>query len=134
MAAISSVGSTFVTGASDIKGVVTAISLGGISTAEIDVTALADTSKSYIMGTIDGGTIDVTVNLDSGVTVSLPTAGDATPTSFTLRFGPSTASVGVIFTFSAYIQSASVEASVDAQVTASYTLRITGAVSVALQT
>ena len=133
MAAISSVSSQFLTNAADIKGVVTAISLGGISTAEIDVTALADLSKTYIMGTIDGGTVDVTVNLDTGVTVSLPTAGDNTPTSFTLRFGAASGG-GVTFSFSAYIQSTSVEASVDAQVTASYTLRISGAVTVAVST
>ena len=134
MAAISSVSSQFLTGtAADIKGVVTAISLGGISTAEIDVTALSDTSKSYIMGTIDGGTVDVSVNLDTGVTVSLPTAGDNVPTVFSLRFGAASGQ-GVTFGFSAYIQSSSVEASVDAQVTASYTLRITGAVTVAVST
>lgn len=128
MAAISSVGSTFLTGVGTIIGTVTAISLGGISTAEIDVTSLSSTTKEYIMGTIDGGTVDVTVNLISGATVSLPTAGDAVPTAFTLRFGA--VGSGVTFTFDAYIQNTSVESAVDAQVTATYTLRITGSISV----
>ena len=128
MAAISSVGSQF-TGANagEIKGTITAMSLGGISTAEIDVTSISSTTKEYVMGTLDGGTVDVTVNLDAGVTVSMPTAGDVTPTAFVLRFGAGT--VGVAFTFSAYIQSVTVEAGVDQQVTASYTLRITGLIT-----
>ena len=134
MAAISSVGTNFVTGVSDIKGTITAISLGGISTAEIDVTSISSSTKEYVMGTLDGGTVDVTVNLDAGVVCSMPTAGDTAPTSFTLRFGTGAASPNQvpIFTFSAYIQSVSVEAGVDAQVTASYTLRISGAISVGL--
>ena len=131
MAAISSVGTQF-TGANagDIKGTITAISLGGISTAEIDVTSISSSTKEYVMGTMDGGTVDVTVNLDAGVVCSMPTAGDTSPTAFVLRFGAS--SLGVAFTFSAYIQSVSVEAGVDAQVTASYTLRISGAITVAV--
>lgn len=133
MAAISSVGSKF--GTNTVVGTITAISLGGISTAEIDVTALSSTSKDYVMGTIDGGTVDVTVNLVAGSTIDLPTAGDAVPTSFKLKFGThATGATVPVFTFEAYIQSVSVEAGVDAQVTASYTLRITGAISVAAST
>ena len=133
MAAISSVGSIF--GANTVIGTITAISLGGISTAEIDTTALASTSKEYVMGTIDGGTVDVTVNLATGSTVDLPTAGDNAPTAFKLKFGTWVSGAAVpFFTFDAYIQNVSVEASVDAQVTASYTLRITGSVTVALAT
>ena len=133
MAAISSVGTNFITGVSEIKGTITAISLGGISTAEIDVTSISSTTKEYVMGTLDGGTVDVTVNLDAGVVASMPTAGDTAPTVFTLRFGTHAAGATVpLFSFSAYIQSVSVEAGVDAQVTASYTLRISGAISVAV--
>jgi len=127
MAAISSVGTSFTTGAADIKGTITAISLGGISTAEIDVTSISSQTKEYVMGTLDGGTVDITVNLDAGVTASMPTAGDVTPTVFVLRFGG--ASGGLTFSFSAYIQSVSVEAGVDQQVTASYTLRISGTIT-----
>jgi hypothetical protein len=132
MAAISSVGSSFTTGT--IKGTITAISLSGISTAEIDVTSISSTSKEYVMGTIDGGTIEVTVNVDTvsstGATIDLPTAGDNQPTAFVLKLGTGAASLQVpTFSFSAYIQSVSVEASVDAQVTATYTLRITGAIT-----
>jgi hypothetical protein len=129
MAAISSVGSQFTQGT--VKGTITAISLSGISTAEIDVTSISSTSKEYVMGTIDGGTIEVTVNVDTvaatAATIDLPTAGDNVPTSFVLRLGTGAANLQVpTFSFNAYIQSVSIEASVDAQVTATYTLRITG--------
>lgn len=130
MAAISTAGTAFTTGSAEVSGIITAISLGGISTAEIDVTALSDTSKAYIMGVRDGGTVEVTVMVDTSAVPDLPSAGDATPSSFVLRFGPNGGS-GPVFTFTAYVQSASVEASVDGAVTATYTLRISGAITVA---
>ena len=103
MAAISSVGTIF--GANTVVGTITAISLGGISTAEIDTTALSSQSKEYVMGTIDGGTVDVTVNLVTGSTVDLPTAGDNAPTAFKLKFGTWASGATVpYFTFDAYIQ------------------------------
>lgn len=135
MPAISSVGTSFTgTSAGEIKGSITAISISGISTSEIDVTALSDTNKSYVMGHLDGGTVEVTVNLESGASgstlVSMPVAGDATPTAFVLKFGTGTASALVPqFSFSAYIQNVSVEANVDSQITATYTLRISGTVT-----
>lgn len=134
MPAISSVGTSFTTGTSEIKGSITAISISGISTSEIDVTALSDTNKSYVMGHLDGGTVEVTVNLETGASgaslVSMPVAGDGTPTAFVLKFGTGTASALVpTFSFSAYIQNVSVEANVDSQITATYTLRISGTVT-----
>jgi hypothetical protein len=131
MAAISTTGTAFTTGATAVSGIITAINLGGISTAEIDVTQLSDTSKNYIMGTRDGGTVEVTVMVDTTAGVpDLPTAGSSSPTSFVLRFGASGAS-GPTFTFSAYVQSVSTEAALDGAVSATYTLRISGSISVA---
>lgn len=123
---VSSYSSSFTTGASSVSGIITSISLGGISTAEIDITGLTDTAKSYIMGTKDGGTVEVSVIVDSSAVPDLPTSGATSATSFALRFGAS----GPTFTFSAFIQQCSVEASVDGAVTASYTLRISGDITV----
>jgi hypothetical protein len=47
-----------------------------------------------------------------------------------LRFGASGGG-GPTFTFSAYVQAVSTEAALDGAVTATYTLRISGAISVA---
>lgn len=132
MPAISSVGTTFVQNTSGstntVSGIVTAMSLSGVSCAEIDVTSLASSTKSYVLGTRDGGTIDITVNVDQGSSPDMPTAGDALPTKFKLRFGPSGGG-GPSFEFDAYIQSVSVEAGIDQQVIANYTLRLTGAIT-----
>jgi hypothetical protein len=130
MAAISTTGTAFTTGSGSVSGIITAINLGGISTAEIDVTQLSDTSKNYIMGTRDGGTVEVTVMVDTAALPDLPTAGSASPSSFVLRFGASGGG-GPTFTFGAYVQAVSTEAALDGAVTATYTLRISGAISVA---
>jgi hypothetical protein len=133
MAAISTIGTIFGgAGATNIKGLVTAVNLGGISTAEIDVTGLSDTSKNYVMGTLDGGTVEVTVNVDSAnAALTLPTAGASTAAAYTLTFGtPAVGNACPRFSFNAFIQNISVEAALDAQVTATYTLRISGAITV----
>ena len=133
MAAITSIGTVFAGGgASNIKGHVTAVNLSGINTAEIDVTGLVDTSKSYVMGVLDGGTIEVTCNVDNAnAAVTLPTSGDTTTDAYTLTFGtPAVGNAVPRFSFNAYIQNTSVEAGVDAQVTVTYTLRISGAITV----
>lgn len=134
MAAISSVGTAFILGTGEILGTITAISFGGISTAEIDVTSLASTFKTYIMGTLDGGTITVSVDCIAGALVSMPTAGDATPSSFSIRFGTHAATPNQkpLFTFSGYVQNTAIEAAVDSQVKATYTIRVSSDVTVAL--
>ena len=133
--AISSYASSFTTGSGDIIGEITAISFSGITAAEIDVTKLSDTTKTYVLGTADGGTVEVSCNMTNAVPV-LPTSGDATPTSFVVRFGPQgTLTVpSVLATFSAYVSNVSFEASVDQQVTTTYTLRLTGAITMSTST
>ena len=136
--AISSTGSTFSTGtaAGEIIGEITSISFSGITAAEIDVTNLSSSAKSYVLGTSDGGTVEVSCNT-TAAQPSLPTAGDASPTSFVVRFGPQGAAApnqSVLATFTGYIVNTSFEASVDSQVITTYTIQITGAVTMSLST
>lgn len=133
---ISSVGTKFTTGSGSIIGDITSLSFSGISCAEVDVTTLSSTTKSYVLGTLDGGTVEVGVNLVTGgagyTSLSTPTAGNATPTNFVIRFGKGNSATTTFvpqLTFDAYIQQVSVEAGIDAPVSATYTLRITGAVT-----
>lgn len=133
MAAISSVGSGFITGS--VIGSITAISFGGVSATEIDVTSIVSTFKEYVMGTVDGGTVDISVNLNAGALATMPTAGASTPTLFNLRLGAYNAVAGQnspALGFSAFIQKSSFDVGVDKQVTASYTLRISSLVTIAL--
>ena len=133
--AISSYASQFTTGAGSIIGEITAISFSGITAAEIDVTQLSDTTTKYVLGTADGGTIEVSCNTTNAV-IALPTSGNASPTSFVIRFGPqgTVSTPSVLATFTAYISNTSVEASVDQQVTTTYTLRLTGAITMSTST
>ena len=123
--AISAYSTSFTTGA-DIIGEVTSISLSGVSTAEIDVTQLSDTAKKYVMGTMDGGTVEVTC-FTTTAAPTLPVSGDATPSSYVLRFG----SAGPTVTMTGYIQNTALEAAVDGAVQTTYTIRLTGNVTVA---
>ena len=125
--AFSAYGSSFTTGAGSIIGEITAISFGGIVASQIDVTALTDADKKYVMGFADGGTITVTC-FTTNASPAFPTSGNSTPTAFAITFG--SAGLGrPIAGFSAFIQSTVVEAAVDSAVTTTYTLRITGAVT-----
>lgn len=123
--AISAFNTTFSVGSGDIVGEVTSISFSGVSAAEIDVTQLSDTAKKYVMGTMDGGTVEVTCFTTAAAPV-LPTSGDTSPTAFVLRFGATGPTVG----FSGYVQNTALEAAVDGAVQTTYTLRITGSVTV----
>ena len=114
-------------------GLITAISLGGVSTAEIDTTGITSTTKSAIMGTVDGGTVEVSFMAKTGQTLGLafykPTACSNTPYNYRLAFTNGTTDLWYL-NFAAYIQSTNLEAGVDSAVSGSMTLRITGAVSI----
>jgi hypothetical protein len=108
-------------------GEVTAISFSGIGAAEIDVTQLSNTTKSYVLGTTDGGTVEVTCNMTNAAP-TLPVSGNASPHNFLLRFGGNVVGYPTA-SFTAYVAGASFEASVDQQVTTTYTLRLTGPIT-----
>lgn len=119
--AISSFGTSFL--GPSVSGEVTALSFSGISAAEIDVTTLASTAKTYVLGTTDGGTVEVTCNMTT--VPETPISGNDEPEEYQIQFGES----GPTATFDGYIQNVSMEAAVDSQVTCTYTIRITGPVA-----
>jgi hypothetical protein len=123
---ISSTGTLFTTGEGDIVGEITAISFSGVTATEIETSNLASYDKTFILGTTDGGTVEVTVNAIGEVPSAL-VAGNATPTEFVVRWGGS--GQGYSTTFSAYIQGIKAEIGVDQVVKNTYTLQISSAVS-----
>lgn len=123
--AISAYSTSFTTGAGEIIGEITSISFSGISAAEIDVTNLTSTAKAYVLGTQDGGTVEITCFTTTSAP-TLPTSGDTTASNFAVRFG----TAGPTVTFSGYIVSTALEASVDGAVQTTYSIRITGATTV----
>jgi len=117
-----------------VRGEIQSISFSGISAAEIDVTQLSSTAKQYILGTLDGGTVEVVAFMTTGANLqpTLPTSGASTPTAMKVIFGNEDAGKdGVTVAFSAYVQNTTMEASVDGAVQVNYTLRISGDVVVA---
>jgi hypothetical protein len=116
-------------------GDVTAISLSGISRAEIDVTALTDAAKVYKMGTVDSGTIEVSFNYDDSLGGYVPVSSSNTSEdwSIVLPSGPNTATPPANTTqtlsFKAFQQGFSLDTGVDAAQTGTLTLRIDGVVT-----
>jgi hypothetical protein len=131
MAAFSAYGSAFTTGDSEVTGLITGISFSGIAATEIDVTSLTDAGKTYVLGTSDPGTVEVTCNMERSAAFDLPVSGDSTPSNFVIRFGPNGAGLaGPSVSFTGYLQSTAIEAAVDQAVTVTYTIRISGSVTV----
>jgi hypothetical protein len=117
-----------------VKGEIQSISFSGISAAEIDVTNLTSTAKSYVLGTTDGGTVEVTAFMTSGAGLqpTLPTSGASTPTDMKVIFGNAdNGKDGVTLAFAGYVQNTAMEAAVDGAVGVTYTIRISGPVTVA---
>lgn len=129
--AISSVGSTITgAGATLISGVIKSISFGGTSTSAIDVTGITSAFKTYAMGMVEGGTVTVSCFAEAGASrPDLPLAGNTDPAQFVIELGSNTTVGANVYTFLAYLQSASFSAGIDEAVTVDYTLRITGAVT-----
>jgi len=123
--AISSYGTLFSTGS--VAGEITNISFGGVTASAIDVTKLVDADKSYICGFADGGTVTVTCYCSA--TPTTIAKNTATTTSFMISLGGATSTYPTV-SFSAYVQAVSFEAAVDAAVMVTYTLRISGAVTI----
>ena len=112
------------------------LSFSGIAATEIDVTSLTNTGKTFVMGTRDNGTVEVTAFVDRTTAPLLPTSGDSTPGLFVATLGDDTTSgsqyIGV--SGGCYLQSTAIEGSVDNAVTVTYTFRLTGTITVTANT
>jgi len=99
------------------------------SAAEIDVTALDSTAKEWLMGLPDEGSVSLEVIHDPSDTQheALRTArANQTVKNFQIKL---TDSPQTIYSFSAYVPTFSLSMGVDDAIKASYSLRITGAVT-----
>jgi|688.fasta_scaffold06220_11 hypothetical protein len=129
MAANSSYNTIIKKGATTL-GDITAISLSGITRTEIDVTALTDTAKTYLMGTVDSGTVEVSFNYDDTLDDYIPASAETTSSSWSIVYQVGASKTQTV-SFNAFIQSFSIEAGVDAALTGNLTLRIDGVVTFA---
>jgi len=98
---------------------------------EIDVTSLSSTAKEFLPGLVDNGEISINLNFDASDNShdALLDAQEArTVHNFKITW-PGSASPPKAWTFPAFVKSFSTSSSVDAPLTGSLTLRITGAVT-----
>ena len=104
-------------------GTLTAVSLDGISVAEIDVTSLQDTARQYINGSIEHGTLSMEYIAKTGKTFLgyLPTTASNFQNQFLkIAFGLA----GEVFYVKANPQTFTMDAAVDDVVRGTITFRI----------
>lgn len=116
---------------------VLSINLDGMKLNTIDVTTLADRHRKFVAGLIDSGTISMEVNVLSAHSALWDSLDDTaaaalTPPaskSFTITFGAS----GTTHTASGncFVTDYSVKGGLDSSLTASFTMKITGPVTLA---
>jgi hypothetical protein len=108
------------------------ISFSGIAATEIDVTSLTSAGKTFVMGTRDNGTVEVSAFVNRTTAPLLPTSGNSTPGAFYCTLGDNITpnSQYIQVTGSCYLQSTSIEGSVDNAVMVTYTFRLTGTITV----
>ena len=117
----------YITGVAVVE--VTNLAVGGSSLAEIDITSLTATDKSYVMGSLEAGTMTIDffapANWASIDAALVPASGDSQASSFQLAFngGSLTASFNGICT------NLSITAEQDGAVTASATVKLTTAIT-----
>jgi hypothetical protein len=114
-------------------GDVLSVNLDGMKLNTIDVTTLADRHRKFVAGLIDSGTISLEVNVltaHSALWDSLDNSAISAPPAalaFTITFG----ATGTTHTATGncFVTDYSVKAGLDGALTASFTMKITGAVT-----
>jgi len=105
------------------------INFDGATQATIDTTSLTSTMKSFKVGTVDPGSISLEVNLDEddpSQELLIAAASDQTGRSYLITYGAASAG-GCTISGIAFVTSFSIKAGIDTVLTASFTLKLSGA-------
>jgi len=132
-AAVPTFGTTVSIGAAIAE--VLSVNLDGMKLNTIDVTTLADRHRKFVAGLIDSGTISMEVNVLSAHSALWDSLDDTaaaagtppTTKAFTLTFGTSTTTHTA--SGNCFVTDYSVKGGLDSALTASFTMKITGAVT-----
>tara|TARA_R110000824_G_scaffold401762_1_gene615155 strand:+ start:7552 stop:7950 length:399 start_codon:yes stop_codon:yes gene_type:complete len=129
--AITGNGTTFSYAGGAVADVIS-ISAPTVSTATIDTTNIASIHRTFIAGTIDSGEMSLEIMYDPNSDTDIEDAWDNTAVAAPV-FKPCIIafSDSATFTFDAILVGFSASVAIDDKVTASITLKITGAVTVA---
>lgn len=133
MAAITANTTTFSYDGTAIADIVS-ISAPSVSIATIDTTSIADIYRTFLGGTIDSGEMSLEVQYDPNSTsgAELEASWEATATvAPTSKECIITFSDSSTYTFDAILTGMQATAAIDSVVTASVTLKVTGAITVA---
>lgn len=113
---------------------IVSITTPSISIATIDTTSIADVYRTFLGGTIDSGEMSLEIQYDPNEAgaAKLEAEWEATAAAAPTAKGVViTFSDGSTYTFNAILTSMSVSAAIDAVVTASVNLKVSGAITVA---
>jgi hypothetical protein len=108
---------------------VLSINFDGATQATIDTTSLTSTMKSFKVGTVDPGSISLEVNLDEddpSQELLIAAASDQTGRSYLITYGAASTG-GCTISGIAFVTSFSIKAGIDTVLTASFTLKLSGA-------
>ena len=114
-------------------GEVLSINFDGATQAIIDTTSLTSTMKSFKVGTVDPGSISIEVNLDqddASQALLIAAASDQTGRSYLITYGAASTG-GCTISGIAFVTSFSIKAGIDTVLTASFTLKLSGAYTLA---
>jgi len=129
--AITSNGTTFSYDGGAVADVLS-ISAPSVSVATIDTTNLGAVHRTFIAGTIDSGEVSLEIMYDPMSDTDIEDSWDNTATTAPVyKECIVTFSDSATYTFDAIITAFSTSVAIDDKVTASLTLKITGAVTVA---
>lgn len=110
-------------------GEVTSLSFDGVAQSTIEITQLTDAVKRYKAGLLDAGSISVEVNLDqddASQSVMFAASSDRALRSYLITFGVAS-SGGMTVSGVGIVTGFSVKAGLDAVLTASFTIKCSGA-------
>jgi len=114
------------------------ISIEGMKTSILETSTISDRHKTYAPGMIDSGSLSFDVNFNSDDTGHMAilaqldvTAAATAPVlkSFLITFGIASINPGTSFAFTGLVESFTIKGSMDEIVTASMSVKISGAVT-----
>lgn len=117
--------------ASSQIGDIKALSISGITRSELVRSGLADTTKQYLGGVVDYGTIELQMNYAPAMSGLRPQASEvaAQPYWIEMPTGPGESQA---WSFTAWKQSMTIEAAIDGALSGTLTLKLSGPMTIVI--
>jgi len=125
---------TVITASLVAVGEITSLSFDGVAQSTIETTSLGSAVKSFVAGLLEPGSISIDLNYDSddaGILVLQAALPSRLKQSFEIYFGASASFQSTKITGIGIVTSLSIKAGLDAVMTASFTIKCSGAYTIA---